>query len=103
MQDRRYRRSRSMEFRRGMIWAAGALIAAAFCGNMARAQDNSLKQTLDELLPGMGGEQGFEGPQQRWQEICFRAGAPGREQERKDLCTLMAEKVGSPGVAPRAR
>ena len=42
--------------------AVGAL--AVFCCSAA-AQNANLKQTLEELLPGMGAEQGFEKPQQR--------------------------------------
>ena len=94
-----------MYVRRWMIWAAGVVIAAAFGGIAAQAQDTNLKQTLDELLPGMGAEQGFENPQQRWQEICFRAGAPGTRTDcGSEVCTLMAAKVASPSEAtPRAR
>lgn len=92
-----------MDVRPGMLMA-GTLLTAALHGGAALAQDGSLKQTLDKLLPGMGAEQGFEEPQQRWQEICFHAGAPGHEQDRKAVCMLMAAKVASPAATPsRAR
>ncbi|MGO9598639.1 MAG: HEAT repeat domain-containing protein [Isosphaeraceae bacterium] len=80
--------------------AVGAL--AVFCSSAA-AQNVNLKQTLEELLPGMGAEQGFEKPQQRWQELCNQLGAPGQERRRSEVCALMAAKLASPAATPRAR
>ncbi|MHB1034002.1 MAG: HEAT repeat domain-containing protein [Pirellulales bacterium] len=58
--------------------------------------EKSLKATLDELLPGMGAERGFESPQQQWQELCFQLGAPGNEARRTEACKLMAAKLAEP-------
>ncbi len=68
------------------------------------AQDKSLKETLDELLPGMSAEKipDRKGPQQQWQEICFQAGAPGNEAKRAEVCELMTEKI-DPETAKPAR
>ncbi len=76
-----------------MIVAVLALMAPS-----ARADLADLKQTFNELLPGMGQEQA----QQKWQEICWKAGAPGHEAERSLACRLMAEKLG-PGTPPPTR
>ena len=75
---------------------------AVFCCS-AVAQNANLKQTLEELLPGLGAEQGFEKPQQRWQELCNQLGAPGQEPRRSEVCTLMAAKLASPAATTRAR
>jgi HEAT repeat protein len=52
----------------------------------------SLKQTFDDLLPGMAGG-GKNDAQQRWQEICFALSAPGNEALRTEACKLMGEKL----------
>ena len=64
----------------------------------------SFEQLLNELLPGMGAEDipARREPQQRFQEVCFQLGAPGREADRAEACRLMAEKLG-PGTAKPAR
>ena len=74
-----------------MIVAACALIATG-----VRADEADLKKTFEALLPGMGQEQA----QQKWQEICWNAGAPGHEAERSQACKLMAEKLGPGTPAP---
>ena len=82
-----------------MIVAACALIATGVC-----ADEADLKKTFEALLPGMGQEQA----QQKWQEICWNAGAPGHEPERSQACKLMAEQLGPgtlrthPGLAAQA-
>ncbi len=76
-----------------MIAAACALIAGR-----VGADEADLKKTFDELLPGMGQEQS----QQKWQEICWHAGAPGHEAQRSEACKLMAEKLG-PGTSVPTR
>ena len=43
---------------------------------------------------------GQEQVQQKWQEICWKAGAPGHEAERSLACKLMAEKLGPGTPAP---
>ena len=45
---------------------------------------------------------GQEPEQQKWQEICWNAGAPGHEAERSQACKLMAEKLG-PGTPTPTR
>ena len=45
---------------------------------------------------------GQEQSQQKWQEICWNAGAPGHEAERSQACKLMAEKLG-PGTPTPTR
>src|SRR5262245_44990755 len=62
----------------------------------------SLKQTFEELLPGMGAKElrERERPQQRWQEICTQAGAPGNEALRAEVCKLMIDKLGPETPTP---
>ncbi|MEE8452904.1 MAG: HEAT repeat domain-containing protein [Thermoguttaceae bacterium] len=79
----------------------GVVIAAV----SAQAQEEkSLEQTLDELLPAMGAQKipDRRDAQQKWQEICFQAGAPGNEARRAEVCKLMAAKLG-PDTAQSAR
>jgi len=82
-----------------------ALIGLAIAVATAQAQEEkSLEQTLDELLPGMGAQEisNRRDAQQKWQEICFEAGAPGNEARRAEVCKLMAAKL-STEIAPPAR
>jgi len=76
----------------------GLVIAVA----SAQAQEKSLEQTLDELLPAMGAEKipDRQGAQQQWQTICFEAGAPGNEARRAEACQLMAKKLGTETAQP---
>ena len=60
-----------MTSRRWMTALAACLLMAC----AARADEPDLKKTFAELLPGMDKEQS----QQKWQEICWQAGAPGHE------------------------
>jgi len=80
-----------------LIW----VIAAASVGV---AQEKSLEETLDELMPGMGAEKipDRRNSQQQWREICAKAGAPGQEAKRAEVCALMVERIG-PDTAPPAR
>jgi HEAT repeat protein len=60
----------------------------------------SLKQAFADLLPGLAA--GKNDAQQKWQEICFRLGAPGQEAQRREACQLMAEHLDA-GTANVAR
>jgi HEAT repeat protein len=62
----------------------------------------TLAQVLDELLPGMGAKElpARQAPQQRWQEICLRAGAPGNEALRAEACKVMLGKLGPKTSGP---
>ena len=57
----------------------------------------TVQQKFEELLPGMGAEdiKTRFGPQQEWQAICYKAGAPGNEKLRLEVCKLMIAKLGS--------
>jgi HEAT repeat protein len=72
------------------------LTACVLVQGWGRAAEPDLKKTFAELLPAMGHEQA----QQRWQEICWAAGAPGHELDRAWACTLMAAKLGPETPAP---
>jgi HEAT repeat protein len=79
-----------------------ALTCAIAGASIGLAQDKSLKETFEELLPGMSAEKipDRKGPQQQWQEICFQAGAPSNEANRAEVCQLMAGKIGSDTAKP---
>ena len=81
-----------------------ALVAltAAVAWAAEEKKEKSLKETLNDLLPGMSAEQLSQRaePQQKWQDICFQAGAPGNEAVRAEACKLMAEKLGADLPAP---
>lgn len=92
-------------------WMATALVglaALAAAGTAAPPKhdplklDKSLKETLEQLLPRLGAEQGFEDAQRQWQEICFALSAPGREEQRAEAARLMADKLGTT-LTPRGR
>ena len=91
---------RKLKLITALVFCVTAAAAAALAEE--KKEGKSLKVVLDELLPGMGAEQGYEGPQQQWQEICFQAGAPGNEARRAEAGRLMAEKLG-PQTPVRAR
>ncbi len=86
---------------------AGSVIAAdpaspqtrntkAGAGTAIDLKGKALKQVFDELLPGMGAADvgARREPQQVWQTICLKAGAPGNETLRAEACRLMCEKLG---------
>jgi HEAT repeat protein len=55
----------------------------------------TLAATFNELLPGMSATDSSirSAAQQKWQDICFRLGAPGNEQRRAEAAKLMADKL----------
>jgi HEAT repeat protein len=67
-------------------------------------EEKSLKETLNELLPGMGAEDllARRDAQQQWQDVCFKLSAPGNEAQRTEACKLMAEKL-VPATSATAR
>ncbi len=83
---------------------AMALMGVVAAASIGLAQDKSLKETLDELLPGMGAEKipDRRGPQLQWETICFQAGAPGNETSRDEACQVMVAALAS-DMAPPAR
>jgi HEAT repeat protein len=54
-------------------------------------------RVLDALLPGMAAEAipEREKPQQDFERICFHAGRPGAEVERRVLCIVMTARLGA--------
>ncbi len=64
--------------------------------------DKSLREVLEELLPGMGADElsARRDAQQKWQAICFQIGAPGNEPRRAEACRLMAEAIGPDTPTP---
>jgi len=79
-----------------------ALMCSMAAASIGMAQDKSLQETLDELLPGMSAEKipDRRGPQQQWREICAQAGAPGNEARRAEVCQLMVAKIGQDTAKP---
>ena len=59
-------------------------------------------RALDALLPGMGAEAlpDREAPQQSFEKICFYAGRPGADVERRTLCEAVAGRLGSQTAKP---
>jgi len=80
--------------RSNMVSVVLALLVAG--ASSASAQQKSLEETLDGLLPGIGAEKipDRRDSQQQWQKICFELGAPGNEAARAEACKLMAGKLG---------
>jgi len=60
------------------------------------AQEQSFRQLLDQLLPGMGAAAIPERqiPQQKFQDACFQLCTPGKEARRAEACKLIAAKLG---------
>jgi len=86
-----------------MTVAGLAIVFAGWC--TAAAQEPTFQELLDQLLPGMGAEKipDRQGPQQQFQDACFKLGTPGKEAERASACKLMAEKLGPDAAAKPAR
>ena len=61
-----------------------------------------LQKTLAELLPGMSAASvpDRQEPQQQWQDICYKLGAPGNESKCEEACRLMADQLGTSTPAP---
>jgi len=79
-----------------------ALLAVLLSGLVATAQDkgapinrDQFKKQLEEWLPGMGKEKipDRRDSQQKLQEVCFQAGAPGRGKDREVVCQILAETL----------
>ncbi len=85
-----------------MAFLSAALWLGVAGGAATGEEQKPLKDTFDRLLPGMGADQNYEGPQREWQEVCFQAGAPGNEARRAEAARLMAEKL-VPATPARAR
>jgi HEAT repeat protein len=64
----------------------------------------NFEHELEELLPGMSVKDiaARRGSQQQWQDICFKAGAPGNGAQRVACCHAMIQKLG-PEVSDPAR
>jgi len=88
--------------RLAVIFSIAVMLDVAVVRAADDKQEKPLKETFKQLLPGMGAKRGFEVPQQQWQELCFKAGAPGNEARRAEVCRLMAEKL-VPGTPLGAR
>jgi HEAT repeat protein len=74
-----------------------AVVSTAFAQPAAiDLKGKTLTATFNELLPGMSARDNGarSAAQQRWQDICFRLGAPGNEKLRAEAATLMADKIG---------
>jgi len=83
------------------------IIASILCSSRlplsgAAEGEKSLEKSLEEVLPGLGAEDlnVRRDRQQRLQDICFQAGAPGNESRRAEACRLMAGKLSSDLSAP---
>lgn len=73
---------------------AFAIPSLLICALFAFAQPDKAKplaETFAELLPGL--EKADRGAQQKWQDICNAAAAPGGEKLRAEACTLMVAKL----------
>jgi HEAT repeat protein len=89
------------------LWTVIALccaVATAEAGGKTKKaapvdlKGKTVAQVFRELLPGMGAaDPGTRRePQQRWQQICLEAGAPGNEKLRQEVCALMTDRLGPP-------
>ena len=86
-----------------LLWMpAGLTVASAQEANNQPSFKGQFKQQLDRLLPGMGTEKipDRRDPQQQFQEICLKLGAPGREAERAAACEVIAEALGTKLAKP---
>ena len=87
-----------MSWRSLMFGAAGGLLIQVGTGGAVVAAQAQEQQTLQasftELLPAIGATTGYDQAQQRWQELCWKAAAPGHEPERLEACRLMTTALG---------
>jgi HEAT repeat protein len=92
-------KSLSLSRRLSLALALAAAVVALEASTVTAQEEQEPKpfeQFLEELLPGMGAESipDRQTPQQTFQDRCFALGAPGREAERTEACTLIAAKLG---------
>lgn len=81
---------------------ASCLATLFICwGQVARAapvdlKNQPLEQVFARLLPDMASPDPkvCAAAQQKWQDICLQAGAPGNETRRAEACKLMADRLG---------
>jgi HEAT repeat protein len=66
-------------------------LAPAAAAQPPDLQGKTLAETFAELLPKLDKD---AAAQQRWQDICFRLGAPGNDKLRAEAAALMAAKLG---------
>jgi len=107
-----------MRMRRMALWTALALLAVAPCGWAGEVDVKALiqefleqtpavertpaqleaaySQVLDSFLPQMGSENPGErqGPEQTFQEICWKAGRPGADASRLAVCKAIVSRLG---------
>ena len=78
------------------------IVLAALGASLARADEPSFSQLLDECLPGMSAAAipDRQASEQRLQNACYQVSRPGQESQRAAACTLMASKLGSATAQP---
>lgn len=90
---------------------AVALSVVALGAMVATAQDEKkdepsfkeqFKAQLQQWLPGMGAEKipDRRDSQQKFQQVCFELGTPGREAQRVEACRVIAETLGTELAKP---
>lgn len=86
-----------------LLWTAACCWAAL--AQQAEGQPTfraQFRRQLQELLPGMGAENipDRRDSQQKFQEVCFQLGAPGREADRAEACEVIAQALGTDLATP---
>lgn len=82
---------------RKLLMTTLVVLAAVTMVSADRASDleKNYLATIDELIPGMAAKEivDREEPQQKLERMCFDVGGPGKELERKALCSAMAKRL----------
>jgi len=103
------------------LWALGLsiVVGAAFAGepnvdellkqlqgpNPPENLEAAYGQLLDAWMPKLNSENmgDRQGPEQAWQDICWKAGSPGTEAKRLAVCKAMVARVAKPETGKWAR
>lgn len=101
------------------LFRLGIVVGAAFAGegsvdellkqlegpNPPENLEAAYGQVLDAWLPAMNSENMGERqrPEQAWQELCWKAGAPGSEARRLAVCKAMVARIAKPETGKWAR
>lgn len=85
-----------------LVVAPAALTVTAQDKQEEPAFKEQFKEQLEKWLPGMGAEKipDRRDSQQKLQQACFELGTPGREDQRKQACKIIAETLAGELAAP---
>jgi len=79
-----------------------AALMLLFSASAAQAEDADFAKMLDGLMPKLSAEKIADrhGAQKTLLSTCLKLGAPGKEKQRAEACSVIAKKLGSNMAVP---